>query len=99
MDVFPVPDRPTNATVSPVLIVRLRLVNTGALGLDWYVRLTFWKVMQSDGDRDFSPATEIVDFDSPMLEVISIVGFWSCRANTREAAPFARPISGARENI
>ena len=99
MEVFPAPDRPTNATVSPALIVRLRLVNTGALGLDWYVRLTFWKVMQSNGDRDSSSATEIVDFDSLMLEVISIVGFWSCRVNTRDAAPFARPISGARENI
>jgi hypothetical protein len=52
VEVFPAPERPTRATVSPALMVRLRFVNIGALGRDWYVRFTFWKVMAPVDEDD-----------------------------------------------
>ena len=98
VEVFPVPERPTNAIFSPALIARLRFVNTGALGRDPYAKKTFWNVMLPVRAWLIF-RSEFVDWGGVVLAVVSIVGFWSCRAKTREAAPFARPMSGARLNI
>jgi hypothetical protein len=42
---------------------------------------------------------EAWDLGNLVSGVVSIVGFWSCSAKTREAAPFARLTSGAKQNI
>lgn len=98
VDDFPAPDRPTSATVSPARILRLRSVKTGVLGRDSYVRQTFLNVIVP------FEAVECSLFFSGLMDAVvvglrSIEGFWSCNAKTREAAPFARPMSGARLKI
>jgi hypothetical protein len=84
--------------------VKLRFVKIGALGRDWYVKLTFWKVILPVGDDRFPEAAGIGSDDTGWgaehePETASIEGFWSCNAKTRDAAPLARPMSGARLNI